>query len=92
MFACAELKVPALTIPVAVRFAVLILFDTFRFVSVPTLVMFGWFAVVILALIVAALILPATFKFCRPLIAVILARAVLNTPVVVVPDTVRLLA
>jgi hypothetical protein len=52
MFASAELKVPALTIPVAVRFVVLILFDTFRFVSVPTLVMFGWFAVVILALIV----------------------------------------
>ena len=45
-----------------------------------------------LALIVPALILFATFKSCRPLIAVILACAVLNTPVVVVPDTVRLLA
>ena len=49
-------------------------------------------AVVIDALIVPALMLFATFKFCNPLIEVILASAVLNTPVVVVPDTVRLLA
>jgi hypothetical protein len=35
------LKVAALTMPDAVRFAVLILFDTFRLVSVPILVMFG---------------------------------------------------
>jgi hypothetical protein len=57
------LMIAALTMPDAVRFAVLILFDTFRLVSVPILVMFGWFAVVILALIVPALILFATFKF-----------------------------
>jgi hypothetical protein len=76
--------------PDAVRFAVLILFDTFRFVSVPILVMFGWFAVVILALIVAALILPATFKFCRPLILVIVASAELKVPALTVPVVVRL--
>jgi hypothetical protein len=66
------LNVAALTMPDAVRFAVLILFDTFKLVSVPILVMFGWFAVVILALIVPALILFATLKFCRPLILVML--------------------
>jgi hypothetical protein len=57
------LMIAALTVPVAVRSVVLILFDTFRLVSVPILVMLGWFAVVILALIVPALILFATFKF-----------------------------
>ncbi len=63
MFARAELKVPAFTVPVAVKFTVLMLLLTFRFVSVPTFVMLGWFAVVILALIVPALMLFATFKF-----------------------------
>jgi hypothetical protein len=77
--------VAALTVPDAVRFAVLILFDTFRLVSVPILVMFGWFAVVILALIVPALILFATFKFCRPLILVMFASAELKVPALTVP-------
>src|SRR6478672_13703557 len=77
MFALAALIVPAFTVPVAVRSVVLIVFDTFRFVKVPTLVMLGWFAVFSVPLIVAAVILLATVRFCRPLIVV-----VLNTPVV----------
>jgi ABC-type maltose transport system permease subunit len=51
--------------------------------------MFGWFAVVILALIVPALILFATFKFCRPLITVMFASAELKVPALTVPVTVR---
>jgi hypothetical protein len=46
--------------------------------------------VVILALIVPALILFATFKFCRPLILVIVASAELNVPALTVPVVVRL--
>ena len=92
MFASAELKLPALTIPVAVRWFVLTVPSTVRPVSDPTLVILGWFAMVSIPLMVPVLILLITVRSCRPLSTVMFAKAVLNTPVVVVPDTVRLLA
>ena len=66
--------------------------DTVKLVSVPKVVILGWFDVVSVALIVFALMLFATFKFCSPLIAVKLARAELNTSAVIVPATVILFA
>ena len=119
IFASAELKTPALTVPVAVKFAVLIVPATSRFckpliavmfanaelklpaftipstvrlANAPTLVIFGWLAIVSIPLIVPVLILFTTSRFCKPLSTVMFASAVLNIPVVVVPDTVRLFA
>ena len=65
--------------------------DTVRFVNVPKVVMFGWFDVVIVALIEFALILPATFRLCNPLMLVRLASGELSTSAVTVPVAVRLL-
>ena len=48
--------------------------------------------VVSVALIVFALILLATVRFCKPFNVVMFARAELNTPDVTVPDTVILFA
>ncbi len=87
MFAVAELNVPAVTVPDA-----LIEFATVRFVNVPTVVMLGWFAVVMLALNVAASIAPVTLNVCKPVILVMFACAELKVPAVTVPDTVKLLA
>src|SRR5436189_4062235 len=66
MFALAALIVPAFTVPVEVRRVVLIVFDTFKLLIVPTLVMLGWFAVLSVPLIVAAVILFATVMLVRP--------------------------
>ena len=77
---------------VAFKVLVVVLPDTVRFVKVPSVVMFGWFAVVSVALIVLALMLLATLKFCNPFRVLILASAELNTPAVTVPATVMLLA
>src|SRR5437868_4730699 len=63
MFALVALKVPALTVPVAGWYERRVVNDTCRLVSVPTFVMIGWFAVVIVPLKVAAVILFATVRF-----------------------------
>ncbi len=63
--------------------------DTVRLVSVPTVVMFGWFAVVMLALKVAASIAPVTLNVCKPVILVIVASAELKVPALTVPVTVK---
>ena len=95
------LKVPPVMVPGTYRLLIVplneliveevTLPDTVKFVSVPKVVMFGWFAVVIVALIVPALILFATFKFCSPLMLVRFASGELNTSAVTVPVAVRLL-
>ena len=95
------LKVPPTIVPGTERLPInpfnvlnaaeVILPDTVRFVNVPKVVMFGWFDVVIVALIVPALMLFATFKFCSPLMLVRFASGELNTSAVTVPVAVRLL-
>ena len=87
----AALITPAVTVPAAVRLLVLIELASVKLVSVPTVVIFGWFAVVILALSVAASIAPVTLNDLRPLMLVRFAVAALNTPAVTVPLAVRLL-
>ena len=77
---------------VAFKVLVVVLPDTVRFVKVPRVVMFGWFAVVSVALIVLALMLLATLKFCNPFRFVMFAVTPLNTSAVTVPATVMLLA
>ena len=85
---------PKLVIVALVAYNVfsVVLPDTVKLVSVPSVVMFGWFAVVIVALIVLAVILLATVRFCNPFSVVILASAELNTSAVTVPATVILFA
>ena len=60
--------------------------DTVSAVNVPSVVMFGWFAVVIDPLIVPALMFSDTFKFSR------FPCAALKVPAVTVPDAVILFA
>ena len=95
------LKVPPVMVPgtyklFSVPFKALIvdevtLPDTVKSVSVPKVVILGWFAVVMVALIEFALMLFATFKFCNPLMLVRFASGELNTSAVTVPVAVRLL-
>ena len=96
------LKIPPLMIPGtykllivplnALKLAAVTLPDTVKFVSVPSVVMFGWFAVVSVTLIVLALMLLATLKFCKPFRLVMFAVTPLNTSAVTVPATVILFA
>ena len=95
------LKVPPVIVPGTYRLLIVplkeliedevTLPDTVRFVNVPSVVMFGWFDVVIVPLIVPVLMLLATFKFCSPLMLVRFANGELNTSAVTVPVAVRLL-
>ena len=55
---------------------------TVRFVSVPIVVMLGWFAVVNVPLIVFVLILFVTVRFCKPLRLLMLALVAVNRSVV----------
>ena len=76
-------------VPDADILAASIEFATVRLVNVPSVVMFGWFAVVMLALKVAASIAPVTLNVCSPVMLVIVASAELKVPALTVPVTVK---